>query len=196
MRNSDAMAAKRTRPASPLVNAAQAFDDELASYAHLSDLVARAPLTTTKQLDRVNETLNAIVACEDRLRGAGQRLSDALTAARERQDQHARILLERLPLVEERNRRLRELFGQFNALGADVAALNASASQLRPDAAAAPSAAVRDVSRGLLALSERARALADVAHQAQFDELASQVHSLHQRLLAACKKLERAPGGA
>jgi hypothetical protein len=43
-----------------------------------------------------------------------------------------------------------------------------------------------------LALSARAEALAGTAREAEFEELATQAHSLHQRLQAIGKKLAKA----
>ena len=61
------------------------------------------------------------------------------------------------------------------------------------DATAAPTTAdARDVSETALALSARAEALATKANEAEFEELATQAHSLHQRLQAIGKKLAKA----
>ena len=51
-----------------------------------------------------------------------------------------------------------------------------------------------DVSTKVLALSERADALANDCRAADFGELAEQAHALHQRLKAIGTKLQKAGG--
>ena len=70
------------KPASPLADAAAAFDDELAAYARLGDLFLKTPLSSVKHLERANTTLGEIAASEERLQAAGQRMVQALAAAR------------------------------------------------------------------------------------------------------------------
>src|SRR5258705_8675132 len=84
-------------PASPLLLAAQAFDDELQTYTRLAELFVKSPLTTTKHLDRINETLGEIAGCEQRLGETGRALVGALATAREQQERLAVQVVERIP---------------------------------------------------------------------------------------------------
>src|SRR5262245_6614486 len=114
---------KRTE-VSPLIAAAQAFDDELQTYTRLAELFVKSPLTTTKPLDRINETPGEIAACEQRLREAGKKLVGALGSAREQQERLAGEVVGRLPAVKARNEVLRGLMGELEVLGKETAAIS------------------------------------------------------------------------
>ncbi len=180
---------------SPLVQAATAFDEELAIYARLGELFLKTPLTSLKHLERANQTLGEIADCEQRLSDAGKRLIDALTGARQHQEQLSKSVVEHAPTVQARNVKLRELMAAMGELATDVQAVNAIVLQRNGDHqqnAAQPDPA--DVSGKVLALSERAEQLATSCREADFGELAEQAHSLHQRLKAIGTKLQKAAG--
>jgi hypothetical protein len=166
----------------PLALAAQAFEDELARYAQLGDAFVKAGLATTKQLERANELIGEIAAQEERLSAAGQQLVAEVTAARTRQEELAALVVGKLPELKARNDALRALLAELAAIGADVGALNDRAKSIAP----------RELADGMSGLSDRAEAIAARARDAQLDELASQAHALHQKLLAAWKKLDKA----
>ena len=46
----------------PLVDAAQEFDDQLATYARLGELFLKTPLGSVKHLERANQTLQEIAS--------------------------------------------------------------------------------------------------------------------------------------
>jgi hypothetical protein len=188
------MSAKRPGP-SPLIAAAQAFDDELQIYTRLAELFVKTPLTTTKHLDRINETLGEIAACEQRLGETGRALVGALTTARQRQEELAQQVVDRLPAVKERNERLRSLMVELEALGKETAAVSAESGEAERDEhgeLVVGPAVARDLGTRILELAARASEVATHAHDAEFDELSRQAHALHQRLLAVGKKLQRA----
>jgi hypothetical protein len=105
-----------------LADAAAGFDQELAAYTRLGELFVDAPVASVKQLERANATLAEIAACEDRLQAAGQRLIQALAGARARQEQLARDVVARVPVVQARTAggrgRARSLGLADRALGA------------------------------------------------------------------------------
>jgi hypothetical protein len=181
---------KRPTQTSPLVEAALAFDEELAAYARLGELFVKSPLVSAKHLERATQTLGEVTACEERLAAAGQRLAQEVSAARDRQEGLAQAMVERLPALRERNERLAALLGELEALGAEAGALNASATETHQRGGAA--AVAGELGDRMLALATRAEEVAARAREAQFDELASQAHALHQQLLAATKKLQAA----
>ena len=183
---------------SPLTEAAEAFDRELAAYARLGELFLKTPLSSVKHLERSNSTLAEIAASEERLQTAGQRLVKALAAARDRQEQLAGAVVAHVPTLQARNTRLKELMTELGAVATEVAGLNELISQQRGngDGNVTPTAAdALDVSQTVLGLSERAEQLASVAREAEFEELATQAHTLHQRLQAIGKKLQKVGGG-
>lgn len=184
---------------SELTEAAGAFDAELATYTRLGELFVKTPLSSVKHLERANATLADIAACEERLQAAGQRLVQALSAARDRQEQLAQQVVAHVPAVQQRNQRLQELMTELAGVATEVSGLNTSISQRgsNGDSAASPSVAdARDVSTTVFALSERAQQLATTAHEAEFEELATQAHALHQKLQAIGKKLAMVGGAA
>src|SRR5687768_230688 len=184
------MAKRPSRPTSELVEAAQAFDDELHAYAQLAETLIKTPLSTMRQLERIHETLAEIGACEERLGVTSQRLAAAVTGTRDKQQELARQMIERLPTIKERNEQLRALMGEFEALGNEASALNARAAELK--GATDQIAATRELATQLEALASRAEQVAQRAREAHLEELASQAHALHQSLAAACKKLQAA----
>jgi hypothetical protein len=189
--------AKRKSP-SALLEAAQAFDDELGSYMSLSEAFQRAPLASSKNLERINELLGQIAASEQRLAVCGQRLADAVGAARERQEGQAKLTLERLPEVKARMDELRALMVQFEELGQQAGALNQTVVGLGKtggEPGPAQISGARELAAHTLALSARASELAGAAKQASFEELAGRAHALHQQLLSAHHKLKLAVVG-
>jgi hypothetical protein len=186
---------KQPSPFSPLIDAAQAFADELQSYALLSESFQRAPLVSAKHLERINETLTQIGASEQRLSECGQALAQAVSDARLQQERLAQATIDRIPAVQARTAMLADLVNQFDRLGREVATLNQAATALaRPGAEPPADAGVRKraLTSDLKDLSERAQALTAAAHAADFDELAHRAHTLHQQLFSAHKKMELA----
>lgn len=182
---------------SPLVQAAAAFDQELATYARLGELLLKTPLTTLKHLERANQTLGEIVECEQRLSDAGRRLIEAVSSTRQKQENLSQSVVAHAPLVQARNEKLRELMTAMGQLATDVQSVNALVLQRNAAGDAQPAGGEPDpgdVSTKVLALSERAEQLAGTCREAEFEELAEQAHSLHQRLKAIGTKLQKAAG--
>lgn len=184
---------------SELAVAAAAFDAELAAYARLGKLFLETPLGSVKHLERANHTLAEIAACEERLQAAGQALVISLTAAREKQEQLAKLVVAHVPTLQTRNQRLQSLMGDLGALATEVSGLNDTISRRTENGHASQGptlAEARDVSTTILGLSERAEQLARAAREAELEELHTQAHALHQRLLVIGKKLQAAGGGS
>ena len=118
----------------------------------------------------------------------------ALSASRDQQEQLAKAVVAHVPVLQARNERLKELMLEMGAVASEVAGLNDIIAGKKDDgdAARGPTQAdALDVSQTVLGLSARAEALATTAHEAEFEEVATQAHSLHQRLQAIGKKLQR-----
>jgi len=182
---------------SPLVQAAAEFDEVLAVYARLGDLFLKTPLTTLKHLERANQTLGELADCEQRLQDTGKKLIEALTNARQKQEQLSQAVIDYAPTLQARNTRLRELMTQMGELAADVASINTFVTGQKQNGDEAQPAQPPDtgeVSARVLELSERADKLATAARDAEFAELADQAHALHQRLKAVGTKLQKATG--
>jgi hypothetical protein len=179
---------------SPLSEAAAAFDAELVIYARLGELFLKTPLTSLKHLERANETIGQIADCEQRLQDCGKRLIEALTAARAKQENLSNAVVAHAPTVQARNAQLKELMLQMGQLATDAAAVNAQVLSQNGDGAGGAKPDPGEVSSAVLAISERALTLAGAAHDAEFEELSQQAHSLHQRLKAIGQKLQKAAG--
>ncbi len=184
-----------SKPDSSLVDAAAKFASELESYGRLGELFLKTPLSSVKHLERANQTLADIAACEGRLQTAGQDLVRVLASAREQQEALSKGVVDHVPTVQKRNERLRELMDELTSVAGEVGTLNTQIQHKagNGDATVPPTASdAHDVSETALALSARAEALAATARDAEFEELATQAHSLHQRLQAIGKKLAKA----
>jgi chromosome segregation ATPase len=168
--------------APPLVAAAMAFDQELASYQRLGELFLRAPLDTVKHLERAKSTLDELAGCEQRLQEAAQRLIGALGEARARQESLAQSVVDHAPALQARNARFGELMAKMHAIAAEVGAINQNVTSSEPTD-------VPEVAQRVLGLSTRAEELAGEARAEHFDDLAEQAHALEQRLRAIAKKL-------
>jgi hypothetical protein len=179
---------------SPLVEAAAKFDEELATYSRLGELFLKTPLSSVKYLERANGTLAELAGCEERLQAAGQSLVKALASARDAQEQLAQQVVAHVPAVQQRNTRLQELMGELTSVAGEVGGLNTviQGKTENGDSTAQPTKAdARDVSERVLQLSSRAEKLAADAREAEYEELATQAHALHQRLQVIGKKLQK-----
>jgi hypothetical protein len=181
-----------------LVDAVAGFESELASYARLGELFLKTPLASVKQLERANATLGDIAKCEERLQAAGQRMVHALSAARATQEQLAAKVVAHVPALQARNHQLNELMSELTAIVGEGGSLNQSLTAAQNGDAGRPHTPTLDETRDVLAkvfaLAARAESLAATAHGIEFEELATQAHSIHQRLQAVGKKLQKASG--
>jgi hypothetical protein len=176
---------------STLVEAAAAFDGELANYTRLGKLFVGTPLGSVKHLERANGTLADIAACEERLQLAGQNLVQALAGARQEQELLAKQVVEHVPVVQARNKTLQDMMGELAAVAGEVGGLNEKiqASTTEGDADTPTVVDAQGLSSSILDLSVRAEQLANRARTAELEELATQAHALHQKLQVIGKKL-------
>ncbi len=179
---------------SPLLVAAASFVEQLAAYARLGELFLKTPLTSVKHLERANQVLGEIADCEGRLQEAGKQLIEALSGARQQQEQLASDVIAHAPQLQARNQRLKELMTDMGQLANAVATINTTVTARPGDAEQPAQPDPGEVSTAVLALSSRAEQLAASARDAQFEEVATQAHALHQRLKAIGQKLQKAAG--
>lgn len=185
------------KPDPALAAAAAEFDEQLTAYARLGELFLKTPLSSVKHLERANQALSEIAASEERLQAAGQRMVQALTAARAHQEKLASEVVAHVPAVQARNQQLNELMRELTAVAGEVQHLNATITGQRENGDATKPAtldAARDASTTVFALSDRAEQLSVAARDAEFEELSTQAHALHQRLQVIGKKLQKAGG--
>ena len=196
------MSAKKDRDeTSPLLAAAQAFDAELARFAHLTETARRGTLSSQKALERAAEMLKDVTDCEEQMQAHARALMAALAAARDQQEGQAALVSQRAEELRQRTVIYGDLLQRFQTLGQDAAELNAmgqrlSLKQREGGGSEAERARDPELATGLRALSERmtgvaerARALELAAREADFEDVARQADSLHQQLLAARNKV-------
>lgn len=184
------------RPDSALAEAAAAFDAELSTYARLGKLFLETSLGSVKFLERANQALNDIAACEERLQAAGTVLAQALAGVRTRQEQLAKDVVAHVPALQARNQQLQALMADLGAVATEVQGLNAIIAAKGGEAGELPTSTdAIDISQTVLGLSARAEGVAATARTAEFEEVATQAHALHQRLQVIGKKLQKAGGG-
>lgn len=194
------MSSKRSTPSSPLVAAAEAFDEALARFASLTDSLRKGPLESSRGLERAAESLREVAACEEELQARAQLLVAALGTAREAQQAQAELVRAQALEIQSRSQTYAALMGRFEAIGKDAVELNALAQSVAGRQRGAGQAPAADDLRGLLSeldnLQERMTAvatncetLAVDARAANFEELARQFDSLRQQLLSARNKI-------
>jgi len=185
---------------SPLVTAAEAFDETLERFATLTETLRKRPLESRHALQRASETLQDIATCEEELQEAAQGLMAALGAARDTQQRQAELVRLRALDIKQRGEAYAELLARFEAMGKDATGLNTMAQALLGQRRIADQTLREGDLPGLLSqldeLQERMTAvaltgdgLASDARAAGFEELSREIESLRQQLLSARNKI-------
>jgi predicted nucleic acid-binding Zn-ribbon protein len=185
------------RVPSELMQAAQAFDDELDRFSRLAEAARRGPLNSQKSLERAARTFQEVGEAEKRLAGVAQTLVVALGAARERQENEANALQARAREIEQRTEVAAELLTRYGALGEQAAHLNQDVQALASQEAAGEekltgSALVAVLAKLRERMNEVARgalSLVGSAREGDFDDIGRTADSLRQQIVAAEKKV-------
>jgi hypothetical protein len=178
---------------SPLVAAAQALDRELASFAELAAALRHERFGSQKSLDRGAQLLRQVGDTDGRLAEALAGLVHAIDRAREAQAAQAEDVRARAVELDQRGESLRELLGQYQALG-EVAgrvsqtmlAVTEGDLAARPDAVAS---LLPDLTASIATAAEAGKALAASAEARAFPDVARNAETLRQQLLAAHNKM-------
>ena len=187
-----------TRDESDLVTTVMAFDAELQRFARACESAQKRPLDSQKNLERVGEALNEAREAERQLGPRAQAMMAALSAAREQQQAQAEAARLR---VEEFNRRtqvFQELMERYRGIGEEAGALNELAQKFaetkREGAEGLDAnelrAGLADFDARLLKVATDAQELASAGKEAEYEEVAREAHSLHQKLLAMRNKIK------
>jgi chromosome segregation ATPase len=179
---------------SPLVAAAQAFEDDLTSLEEVARELERASLTSHKTLQRAGRMLGDTAELQERLVGRLAELVRAIDATRGRQDDALQRILAESQRVKARNDEFRSIMERFGALGerakevsGPVAAITA-----QKDAGASPAellASLDVVSKLSDELATEAAEVGKLATAGDWPELARDVDALRQSMLAARNKV-------
>lgn len=186
---------RKPTDASPLLEAARAFDETLAEFAALVESAGRAALDSSEGLARAAGALQKVAACEEEMQQRAQALSAALAAARHAQEAHAREIATRAREVEERGQAYAALLQRLDDLGRDAADLNTATQKLAagnkidrqtpPEVLSPMLSQLAELAERMEGVAAAAEALAGDARAAHFDELARKTDALRQQLLSA-----------
>lgn len=188
------MSARRDGPRSPLVEAAEALDEELQRVGALSREAQRLPLDTRKNLERTGERLAELARVDERIGPLLQRLLAAVSEIAARQQEDGARLEARAGELQRRRETYQRLLERYAALGAAAQELNQGLQALpRPRDAGGPHGVDADALERIRAevstLVASAAAMSEAARAEDFDELARDADGLRQALLAARNKL-------
>ncbi len=109
---------------SPLVEAAAAFDEGVATYNRVGELLPKTRLSRVKHLERANGALAELAGDEQKLQEAAPALVKALGAARDQHEALAKEVVTHVPAVQQRNTRFQELITELAAVAGEVGGLN------------------------------------------------------------------------
>ncbi|HEX4447706.1 MAG TPA: hypothetical protein VH044_13245 [Polyangiaceae bacterium] len=182
---------------SPLVLAAAALDEELRHYDALADEAKRARIDSAKTLERavriIQESTGRNETVQDKLRG----LVAEIEAARLRQVESLNTLLEAAQRTQARSEQYDALLKRFAALGDSARHVNALA--VETDAKRRADAGEADLVERLGTMETRmagvvaeAEALAALASEQDWSDLAKQADAVRQQILAAKNKISTA----
>ena len=189
---------------SPLVAAAEAFDESLRRFAALAEGLRSTSLDSSHGLGRAADALKEVADCEEDLQVRARTLIAALGTAREAQEGQAELVRNRALEIQARSGEYAALLGRFEAIGVDAAELNTVTQRLASQRKLGEKIGEQGLNEGdvstLLAelgeIEERmagvvttSEGLATDARSADFDDLHRKTDALRQQLLAARNRI-------
>jgi len=198
------MPQRKPSETSPLVAAAEAFDESLGRFAALAAGLRSTSLDSSHGLGRAADALKEVADCEEDLQSRARTLIAALGTAREAQEGQAELVRNRALEIQARSGEYAALLGRFEAIGVDAAELNAVTQRLASQRKIGEKTADQGLSEGdvssllseLGEIEERMSAvvttsegLANDARSADFGDLHRKTDALRQQLLAARNRI-------
>jgi hypothetical protein len=198
------MPPKKQPETSPLVAAAEAFDESLRRFAALAEGLRSSSLDSSHALGRAADALKEVADCEEDLQSRAKTLIAALGAAREAQEGQTELVRSRALEIQARSGEYAALLGRFEAIGVDAAELNTVTQRLASQRKLGEKPADQGLSEGdvssllseLGEIEERmagvvttSEGLANDARSADFDDLHRKTDALRQQLLAARNRI-------
>ncbi len=191
------MSTKPRAEKSAFLSAAEAFDDELASFQRAVEATLRGPLYTAKHLDRATASLNQAAQCEQRLGLASKALSDAISDAHQQQQAQTQKVMERAQAISMRGAQLGQLMEGYKALGVAAATLGSEAAEIlrkkkelgEKALGGALLTEVQTLKEKLSAVAQIAQQLVETARAEDFEDIARQADSVRQQLLSGHNRL-------
>ena len=195
---------KKPPETSPLVAAAEAFDESLRRFATLAEGLRTTSLDSSHGLGRAADALKEVADCEEDLQARAKTLIAALATAREAQEGQTELVRNRALEIQARSGQYAELLGRFEAIGVDAAELNTVTQRLASQRKLGEKPGDQGLSEGdvssllseLGEIEERmagvvttSEGLANDARSADFDDLHRKTDALRQQLLAARNRI-------
>jgi DNA repair exonuclease SbcCD ATPase subunit len=183
------------KPAGPLVQAAEALEDELRRLGSIAREAQRLPLDSQRNLERTREKLAELGAVDERLRPLVAALMSAVKELVDDQQAQAVALGARTEEVRRRAEAFQALMLRYAELGRSFHELNelvqafASGGKATPAAPAAEPPSLGTVQESMARLADTATEVAQAARTDGFEDVARQADSLRQQLLSARNKL-------
>jgi hypothetical protein len=179
------------KEATPLVQAAQALEEELQQMGSIAREAQRLPLNSRRNLERTAESLGELGTIDARLEPFVKRLLSAVSELVSEQQAQAATLQARAEELQRRRAAYAVLLERYSGLGRDAQELNGLLQKITGDGQG-PSAepvSLDEVQESISRLIANASATAEAAAQEDFEELARDAEALRQRLLSARNKL-------
>jgi len=184
--------AKPRPESSPLLEAVQALDDELARFEQLAHAAGKVPLTSERNLEKAARAINDAADSQRRVNEHIQRLIEAISAARTTHDAVAETLVKTRDDVQARADRFTVQLGRLSTLGKEAAEVSGLVRQLgalkeRPNAEVV--AQLSDVRDRMAHIVDGAGRLGAEAEADAMEDLARQCDSLKQQVQSALNKV-------
>ncbi len=182
---------------SELVAAAQALDEGLERFEALTEQLQKAPLQSEKHLERASDTLKALADMDDQLRVRVTSLVGVISRVRDRQQAQAEAVHESAQQLQARTEVFKDLLVRYGSLGQSAGELNVQMQQFAqqrqqaktPEEQAAVATTFQALQDRMAQVADDAKALATLAAEKEFGDIARQADSLRQQLLSARNKM-------
>lgn len=193
--------AHASSPSGPLAHAAAEFERELARYEKIAAELGRTPVRSQKTLVRTQKLLSESAECEQTLGARLRALLEAMNGARDKQQRSMEQTLAAARALETRASEFSALLERVSALGSRARETSEPAMQALADSKESEQGGL--LIRSLEELGDRmqtiihdADAIARDAETGDWPEVARDVQSLKQQVIAAHGKLVQATSAA
>jgi uncharacterized coiled-coil DUF342 family protein len=178
---------------SPLIQAAEAFDEQLARFDAAAETVKKAPLTSGKHLERAAEVLKEVASIDEKLGEQVRALVSVINDVRDRQQQQAAAVLERAQELQRRTNEFQALQEKYAGLGKVAGELNEALQTSLQSAGGQPvpemASTLSKVGERLGLAADEAQALANEAQEKEFSDMVRHADALRQQVLSTKNRL-------
>lgn len=190
------MSQSTKKPRGPLVQAAEALEEELQRLGSVAREAQRLPLDSQRNLERTREKLAELGAVDERLRPLVAALMGAVKQLVDDQQAQAVALGARTEEVRKRAEAFQALMLRYAELGKSFHELNelvqafAGGGKATPATPSAEPPSLGTVQESIARLVDASTEVAQAARTDGFEDVARQADSLRQQLLSARNKLK------